>query len=241
MRRPARRPRGAAADEAVHAALTDAILKGRLPAGTRLPEQRLAAIFRVSRERMRKVLHRLAAERRIEIVENQGARVPRPTPEEIRSIYEAHRLLEAGILVDLAGRIDPATVDRLEAQLDEEEQAAHRGDRAASVRLSGAFHLGLADALGNAELSRFLRDLLSRSSVMVSLYEPAAQSICAVDEHRAILAALKAGDGPRAAALSREHFAHVEERLRLGRDEAPAPVLEAIFSGDAVSPRSAFD
>ena len=117
---------------------------------------------------------------------------------------------------------------RLDAHLAEERAAAARGDRAASVRLSGAFHLHLVDALGNPDLSRFLRDLLSRSSVMVSVYEPATQSICAVDEHGAIVEALRARDVARAIDVSREHFLHVESRLHL--DDDPAPASEDLTS-----------
>ncbi|MDR3374491.1 MAG: GntR family transcriptional regulator [Ancalomicrobiaceae bacterium] len=202
-------------DEAIYQAITQAILEGRLTAGTKLAEHRLAEAFGVSRERIRKVLHRLGAERRIEIVPNRGARVPQPSLNEIRAVYEAHRVLEAGVLVQLVRILDAAILARLDAHLAEERAAAERGDRAASVRLSGAFHIHLVDALGNSELSHFLRDLLSRSSVMVSVYEPASQSICAVDEHEAIVEALRARDLAAAIDLSRHHFLHVERRLRV--------------------------
>ena len=219
-----------AADEAIYQAITRAILEGRLKAGTKLAEHRIAECFGVSRERIRKVLHRLGAERRIEIVPNRGARVARPTEAEIRAVYDAHRVLEAGVLMQLVRVLDDAILARLDRHLEEERAAALRGDRAASVRLSGAFHIHLVDALGNAELSRFLRDLLSRSSVMVSVYEPASQSICAVDEHGAIVEALRRRDAGRAVELSRHHFLHVEQRLRIDVEPGPRPDLRAIFA-----------
>ncbi|GGF80957.1 GntR family transcriptional regulator [Azorhizobium oxalatiphilum] len=234
-----KRQRGAkadpAADEAVYQAITRAIMDGRLKAGTKLVEQTLAEAFGVSRERIRKVLHRLGAERRIEIVPNRGSRVPSPSPQEIRAVYEAHRVLEAGVLVQLAHILTDDILARLDAHLLEEKAAAARGDRAASVRLSGAFHMHLVDALENEELSRFLRDLLSRSSVMVSVYEPAADSACAVDEHGAIVEALRARDVAQAIHLSRHHFQHVEQRLRLDRPQGPAPDLRALFSPEALA------
>jgi DNA-binding GntR family transcriptional regulator len=221
----ARRPRRAKAnpetDAAVYEAILRALLEGKLKAGTKLAEIPLAEIFGVSRERIRKVLHRLAAERRLEIIPNRGARVPRPTLDDVRSVYEAHRVLEAGVLAQLVGMADDQLLARLDQHLAEERAAAERGNRADSVRLSGAFHIHLVDAIGNPDLSRFLRDLLSRSSVMVSVYEPAAQSICAVDEHGAIVEALRARDVTEAIAVSREHFSHVENRLRI-ESEAPA-------------------
>ncbi|AXS41523.1 GntR family transcriptional regulator [Breoghania sp. L-A4] len=229
-----RKPRAGKADpetdEAVYLAISEAIMDGRLKAGTKLAEHRLAAIFGVSRERIRKVLHRLGAERRIEMIPNRGARVPRPSLDEIRAVYEAHRVLEAGALVQLVRVLDDAMLARLDAHLLEERAAAESGDRAASVRLSGAFHLHVVDALDNPELSRFLRDLLSRSSVMVSVYEPASQSICAVEEHRAIVEALRARDAAHAIDLSRHHFEHIEQRMRLVSHDSPSSDLDAVFA-----------
>ncbi|NVO17750.1 MAG: GntR family transcriptional regulator [Rhodoplanes sp.] len=216
-------------DAAIHDAIARAVMDGSLRAGTKLAEHRLAAIFGVSRERIRKVLHRLGAERRIDIIPNRGARVPQPTVDEVRQIYEAHRVLEAGVLLALADALDDAFLARLDAHLAEEHAAAARGDRSASVKLSGGFHLLLVDAIGNPELSRILRDLLSRSSVMVSVYEPANQSICAVDEHGAIVEALRARDVGRAIDLSGHHFLHVEQRLRLDYAADAATDLEAVF------------
>jgi DNA-binding GntR family transcriptional regulator len=239
-RKPARRRIEKAdpeTDEAVYGAILTAILEGKLKAGTKLAENPLAEIFGVSRERIRKVLHRLGAERRLEMIPNRGARVPRPTLEDVRSVYEAHRVLEAGVLAQLIRTLDDTLLARLDAHLVAEREAAERLDRAASVKLSGAFHIHLVDALGNPDLSRFLRDLLSRSSVMVSVYEPATQSICAVDEHGAIVAALRARDVMQAIELSREHFIHVESRLRLDH-QAPAVMdLATVFGRTGVQPR----
>jgi DNA-binding GntR family transcriptional regulator len=88
-----------AADEAVYQAILRAIMEGKLKAGTKLAEVPLARIFAVSRERIRKVLHRLGAEQRLEMIPNRGARIPRPTIEDVHNVYEAHRVLEAGVLV----------------------------------------------------------------------------------------------------------------------------------------------
>nr|WP_158818202.1 GntR family transcriptional regulator [Methylocapsa sp. S129] len=220
-------------DASIHAAIARAILHGELKAGAKLPEHRLAEIFGASRERIRKVLHRLAAERRLEIIPNRGVRVPQPTIEEVKRVYEAHRVLEAGVIVQLVSMLDARILGILDAHLAQERLAAERGDRAESVRLSGAFHLHLVDALGNPELSRFLRDLLSRSSVMVSVYEPASQSICAVDEHGAIVEALRARDATRAIQLSHHHFLHVEQRLHMEPKNETAADLKEIFRGAA--------
>jgi DNA-binding GntR family transcriptional regulator len=229
---------GAAIEQRLHETLSRALLEGRLTPGAKLPEHRLAAIFHVSRERVRKVLHRLVAERRLEAVPQRGVFVPNPTAEEIGRTYLAHRVFEAGVLAELARRSNTAILDRLETHLEEERLAADRGDRATSVRLSGEFHLMLVDSLESPELSRFLRELLARSSLMVSAFEPASLSLCGVDEHAAIAAALRAGDTERAIALSGEHFRHIEERLAQGLAErANVSIEEALEPEDQTKVR----
>jgi len=71
---------------------------------------------------------------------------------------------------------------------------------------------------------------------MVSVYEPASQSICAVDEHGAIVEALRARDAPRAIRLSRDHFLHVEQRLRMEPARAAPVDLDAVFGAAARLP-----
>ena len=228
-----RRPRGhldgAAIEQQIHEAVSRALFEGRLTPGAKLPEHRLAAIFKVSRERIRKVLHRLVAERRLEAIPQRGVFVPNPTVEEIGRIYLAHRVFEAGVIAELARRFRGSILDRIESHLGEERAAVEREDRAASVRLSGEFHLMLVDSLSNPDLSRFLRELLARSSLMVSAFEPARLLLCGVDEHAAIAAALREGDAEKAIALSGEHFHHIEERLAEGLVErSEIPIEEAL-------------
>lgn len=216
-------------DEAVYQALLTAVLEGKLEAGAKLAETPLARAFGVSRERIRKVLHRLVAERRLEAVPNRGVRVPQPTLANVRAIYQAHRILEAGVICELAERIDDELINRLERHIGLEQKAAMERNRAASVKLSGEFHLLLTDSLGNEAASAFLRDLLSRSSVMVSVYENSSEAICGVGEHAAIVEALRKRDVAQAQRLSAVHFQHVEQRFRLKRSESERTDVSELF------------
>src|SRR5271167_2510175 len=220
---------GPAIDDDVHGALTRALFEGRLAPGSKLPEHRLATIFGVSRERVRKVLHRLVAERRLERIPRRGTFVPNPSPEEIRTVYRAHRVFETGVLTQLVKELNEAMMSRIDAHLGEEREAASGADRAASVRLSGEFHVLLVDSLKSPELSHFLRELLARSSLMVSAFEPARLSLCGVDEHAAIAAALRAKDRDRAIALSGEHFRQIEQRLAQGIVERSEREIEEVL------------
>jgi DNA-binding GntR family transcriptional regulator len=69
---------------------------------------------------------------------------------------------------------------------------------------------------GEGALTRFLAGLISRSSLVIALYGRPA-SACGHDEHAALVDALAAADGPRAAALMAEHLEHIMGDLVLAR------------------------
>lgn len=203
------------ADETtIHRVLSDALLSARITPGAPLREVALAAVFGVSRERVRKVLQRLGNERLLNLVPNRGAFAAAPSLNQAREIYEARRILEGGIAGFLAQTLDVASASQLAAHLRKEEQAARSGDRAEGIRLSGEFHLLLAQATGSALITRELQHLVSRTAMLVALFEPARAMRCACEEHADILGALNAGDSGRAMLAMTRHLALIETRLR---------------------------
>ena len=127
-----------------------AILEHRLSPGTKLGEDRLASIFSTSRARIREVLARLANERVVELIPQRGAFVLKPTAEQACDVFEARRLIEPGILRRLIERHDGDTLVKLRKHLRKEADARRMNDKRAVVRLSGEFHLLLANLAGKA-------------------------------------------------------------------------------------------
>ena len=217
-----------AAEDLIHDTIAKALLAGRLAPGAQLIETRLAAIFGVSRERIRKVLHRLGHARLLELIPNRGAFVASPTLDQAREIYEARRIVEGGIAGRLAGRLSAAQAAALREHGRLEEAALKRGDRAQSIRLSAEFHTLLAECAGSPFVLRQLQELVSRTSMLVAFFEPAASSECACEEHGEILAALIKADPGRAIKAMHTHLSLIETRLtpRASMPEAGAD-LEA--------------
>ena len=98
------------------------------------------------------------------------------------------------------------------------------------VRLSGEFHLRLAEISGNAILLRFLRELITREALVILVYEKPGKPSCSHHEHQMILDAIAAGEAPRAAGLMDEHLGNVEERLDLDRDTRKHIDLGKLFA-----------
>ncbi len=202
-------------DEAVYRSVYDAILAHKLPPGTKLAEDSLGEVFGVSRTVVRKALFRLTHDGIVEIRPNRGAIVASPSIEEARQVFQTRRILESAVIDRLLGSITADEIAELEALVDDEEAAFEGGDRVRWIRLSGDFHLRLADLAGNNVIAEFLRELISRTSLIIALYETPGNSACSHDEHRAIIGAIVAGDGAQAIDLMSHHLEVCEDKLKL--------------------------
>lgn len=215
-------------EDTLHRVLSDALLSARIAPGSPLREVALAEVFGVSRERVRKVLQRLGAERLLDLIPNRGAFAAAPSLDQAREVYEARRILEGGIAGHLAQTLDEPTARALAEHIRAEQAAVAAGDRAASIRLSGEFHLLLARATRNALVQRELQHLVSRTSMLVALFEPARSMRCACEEHADILSALTAGDSSRAMKVMQQHLALIETRLRPTAEPTGSDAVEVI-------------
>lgn len=217
-------------DQSLYEVLSGTLLSGRLGAGTKLGEQRLAGIFGVSRERVRKALHRLGHERLIEVFPNRGAFVVNPSLQDARQVYEARRIVEGGIAWRVAESLTREQQSQLRRHFASEEHAHHHVNRAESIRLSGAFHILLAEMTGNDFVMRQMQELVSRTSMLVALFEDDSATCCGIDEHESILLALESHDPARATHAMTGHLSLIETRLRPRVTGARDSDLETIFS-----------
>jgi len=216
--------------------LADAIYEHRLPPGTKLPEIELCRIFGVTRGAVRKVLSRLAAEELLDLIPNRGAFVARPSVEETRDVYELRRILEAGVLRALARRAPHRWLDDLRRQVAEEREASRVGDTPRYIRLAGKFHLDLVAATGNAALEQHLKRVVSRTSLMVALYDVPGTNTCSCHEHLEILDAIETGDYAGAARLMEEHLLGCERQLHLGGEPQRVDLAQALGAASASPP-----
>ncbi|MEI8632800.1 GntR family transcriptional regulator [Vibrio sp. PP-XX7] len=81
-------------DQQIYQQMLKAIVEHQLVPGQRLPEDKLAETFHISRTGIRKVLQRLALEKFVALVPNKGAQVSKP------SVAEACQVLDSRIMVE---------------------------------------------------------------------------------------------------------------------------------------------
>jgi DNA-binding GntR family transcriptional regulator len=227
---PAAKPAAVRAQDAIYERIWTAIVDHSLPPGTKLTEDRLGEIFGVGRTRIRQVLFQLAHEGVVSLQHNRGAFVAQPSVREAREVFEARRAIEWALVARALHTLSPASIRRLREHLRREEAARAANDRRALIKLSGDYHLMLAELSGNSVLSGMLRELVSRASLIIALYEYPGAHSCPPDEHGAILDAIekRAAHAPD---LMRQHLEHVERSLVL-RDSNATPLdLKHVFGG----------
>ena len=189
--------------ETVYRGLRRAIIEQALSPGTKLPEDLVGTRFGVSRTVVRAALARLAAESLVELHLNRGATVAHPSLDEAHDVFDIRRSLERLVVERLAGRLSRADLARLKQHVAAEEQG--RGG-AESIRLAGEFHMLLAELAGSSTLSRYVGELISRSSLILAIYGRPHSPDCAVTEHREIIDALVRGDTPVVTRLMDRHL-----------------------------------
>jgi DNA-binding GntR family transcriptional regulator len=217
-------------DELIYRRIYEAISGQEIPPGTRLREDQLRKIFGVSRARVRGVLAKLAYEGLVAIEPNRGAMVARPSPEEARDIFAARRAIEGTIVRDVAKRFGIKEKSILGKHIAKERAAETRRDRAEMIRLSGEFHMLLVELSENRVLQKFLRELVTRESLVILAYESPGKPACSNHEHQLILDALIRKQTERAVTLMLEHLDNVEKRLDLHPSEKPPVDLERLLS-----------
>lgn len=220
---------GASVDT-VYDRVVQAVMEHRLPPGTKLVEEKLATVFSITRTRVREVLQRLAHEGLVNAIPNRGSFIASPTVEEARQIFDARRILEPALVRRLVADADAEDIQRLRAHVAAERQARAEDDRRAIIRLSGEFHLLMAEMVGNPQLTQVMRELASLTCLIILLYDSPNMPACPNHEHSELIDAIETRDEAQAVRCIVEHLQHIEETLDLSGDEGPEIDLESIFA-----------
>lgn len=222
-------------DQAIYERMVSAILDHQLPPGTKLVEDRLAEAFGVSRTRIRPVLVRLANEKVVTLTPNRGASIAEPSEQEAREVFEVRRMIEPLLVARFIGRASAADIQALARCIRDEEAARAAGDMRRAIRLSGDFHLHIAEHAGHQTLGGILRELVSRTSLVLMTYSALHSqaredaTACGCQEHHALLAAIKLRDPREAERLMREHLERLESQLSFVAEPGRTPDLMQIF------------
>lgn len=211
--------------------LLTAINNGDYAAGERLPAHSdIAAKYEVSRPTAREAFLALEIIGAIEVRHGDGTFVRRvvkvggsegsPLDVPPRELIETRLSIEPVAVSLAASRITPDRVERLEKYLDRQAELVEDANAVAEfVALGLRFHSDLAPGCGNSLLAGVIEQLVNIEShplwVLVNqqgLPDPQSRQI-QVDEHRAVLKAVKDGDAIAAADAMRGHLGHLDRAM----------------------------
>jgi DNA-binding GntR family transcriptional regulator len=218
--------------------LLTAILDGRYPPGARIVETRVARQLGTSQAPVREALRDLEALGVVEISPFRGARVRRPTPEELLEAFAVRCELEALAVRVAAARLTDDELADLGVRLDAMARASAEGDTVAEAAADAAFHAGIVELSENRTLVRVWERLEPFSRTYISLAIPGADQSRIVGLHRDVLEALKGRDPVTSEAAIRHHFADTGSMLvaRLAAAAAAEPEPAAVEPEPAAKP-----
>jgi len=220
--------------------LEQAIVSGELEPGQVLRQEELSERFDVSRTPVREALRRLAALGLVSFIPNRGVRVRTITMEELREAFLVRAELESLATEIAAPRFTEAALRELELAEEAFSKATqalrarpHEGEDRWRlthewVNANHGFH-DVIYRVAEAPLIERLAKSARRSFSGHAVWAPGGSETDALyerndNEHRAIIAALRAGNPAGAKALAREHVLHSFELL--------VHVLEHFGNGD---------
>lgn len=191
------------------------IAERRLRPGVQLKEEQLATIFGVSRARIRRALTVLERDGLVTIIPNRGAFICKPSVDEARDVFFVRRTVERCVIERLCKSVSKADLKRLKDHVALERTANAKDITTDIIKLSGGFHLLLAEIVGSDFLYTTMRDLISRSSLITAVYRNTNRFNCGPDEHADIVEAIAKKDAATATRLMAHHLEHVEAELDL--------------------------
>jgi DNA-binding FadR family transcriptional regulator len=205
--------------------LGTAIKLGLLEPGARLPPERdLCSRLAISRSTLRQALTALVQSGHLRAVRGRGGgtfvadELPlalERSPDRLAGWREACDLrlaVEVGAALIAAERADPRALEALDelVAVMEERLEDYPTYRKADVRL----HVGLAQATGSTRLVTAMTDAQGEMTGLIALIAHPPEVLASSNaQHRRILAAVRDGDGSRAAAEMAEHLRGTEHVL----------------------------
>jgi DNA-binding GntR family transcriptional regulator len=138
-------------------------------------------------------------------------------------------MIEPNVARLAAERATEEDLKTLERHLRLEHEAHHNGKRRDAIRLSGQFHVLLAEIAGNTVALRMVKELVTRTSLIIGIFGSPGVSNCRDDDHDEIFGAFRTAQGELASRLMADHLRHIEQHLELSGPAEGASDLVAIF------------
>jgi DNA-binding GntR family transcriptional regulator len=203
----------------VYEVLREKILTVQLKPGESINERWLAEWLGVSRTPIREAINRLSANGLIAIVPNVGTSVSLINVGRVKEFSLIRMSLESLIVRRAAERFDEASTLALGALIEQQIATLEEPDLIENIVVDSQFHHAIAEISGLtatwAIMQHAMDEILRVRHLSIRLLRPLREPI---DEHQAILDALKTGDADLCEQAMKAHlsssYRHIDRALR---------------------------
>jgi len=194
--------------------IKEKIITLELPPSAVIDERALMQELGLGRTPIREALQRLAVEGLVNIVPRRGIFVADISITDLQKIFEVRMCLEGFCAQLAAQRITADQIMQMETVLQDLEHV-QSGDVKALMTIDERFHSLMYQAADNEFLAETLSRLYALSLRLWYLVLYRLGDVReAIEQHRGIADALKAGDGERAAELTKQHIAQFQQGIK---------------------------
>lgn len=185
--------------------LREAIIQADIEPCTRISESEIATLLSVSRQPVREAFIKLAEDGLMEVRPQRGSFVSRISVDSVMDARFVREAIEADIVGELAARPDPALVRDLLRQIEDQRAVAGQ-DPVAFIRLDERFHRTLAEGAGRSHAWRVIEGQKAQMDRVRHLALRKFPMAALLEQHRAVVDAIEAGDAVMAEAAMRGHL-----------------------------------
>lgn len=201
--------RGPSVTELVFEHLYHQVVELELPPGTKLSEVEVAKQMGVSRQPVRDAFYRLSQLGFLLIRPQRATVVTHISEEGVHQARFIRTALEMETVRAASERLTPEQMDRLDALIERQQAAIDTGDKVLFHALDDDFHKQICDMSGHDFAWALIRESKAHMDrVRYLSLSFGAQS--ALDDHKAIMAALRSRNGDQAAASMRIHLSRIK-------------------------------
>lgn len=189
------------------------IIRGELAPGSRLLRPEIAARYGVSRQPVSEACIRLSEESLVDVLPQRGTFVSRIRVGAVMSARFVREAVEADIVRLVAAEPSEAVLGECERLLERQRIEIDRDDPQPFIALDEAFHHQLARAAGQGtgwDILEPLKIQMDRVRYLNVRHFPRQQIL---EQHAAILAAIRAADSARAETVMRTHLRQMLDDL----------------------------
>ena len=185
----------------------ESIRMGQFAPGQRLIESDIIREKKVSRNKVRDALQRLATEGLVTIEQFRGASVKSIGREEVRQMYEARMAIEGFAARQFAASDKAELKEQLRETQKKMNQWVKIGDHERYARLNSEWHSLIIRGTGNEYFQQFLSRLtIPIYRLLFSTFYSKDRIIAANNDHKKITKAIISGDADDAESLMRDHI-----------------------------------